>query len=155
MEDKKLKIRLTQVDGMQFNVEFGEGYAQLLMDEPEPIGTDKGPSAASVLSAAIGNCLTASLLFCLRKAHAEPRSIGAEVTTAIVRTEKGRMRIGESLVEITLDVPEEAGNRMGRCIDLFEDFCVVTESVRRGIDVAVVVKSPKGEIIYNSADEHQ
>jgi hypothetical protein len=28
---------------------------------------------------------------------------------------------------------------VGRCLDLFEDFCIVTESVRKGIDVQVKV----------------
>ncbi len=155
MEDKKIQVRMKQLDGMKFQVEFGGDYDNLVMDEPDPIGTDTGPNAARILSAAIGNCLTASLLFCLKKARAEPTSIGAEVTTSITRTEKGRMRVGGSRVEITLDVPEDAGNRMGRCIDMFEDFCIVTQSVRDGIDVEAVVKTPDGEIIYDSADVHE
>ncbi|MBU8935008.1 MAG: OsmC family protein [candidate division Zixibacteria bacterium] len=155
MEDKQVQIRLKHLEGLQFLVEFGGDDVELLMDEPEPIGSDKGPNAAKVLSAAIGNCLTASLLFCLRRAHAEPKSIEATVSTAITRTDKGRMRIGGSKVEITLDMPEDAANRMGRCMDLFEDFCIVTESVRKGIDVAAVVKSPDGDVIYDSTDNHR
>jgi len=40
------------------------------MDEPEPMGGNSGPNACKVLAATIGNCLTASLLFCLQKAMA-------------------------------------------------------------------------------------
>ena len=43
------------------------------MDEPEPMGENSGPNAGKVLAAAIGNCLTASLLFCLQKAMASSR----------------------------------------------------------------------------------
>jgi hypothetical protein len=32
---------------------------------------------------------------------------------------------------------------MRRCLELFEDFCVVTQSVRRGIDAEVAV-APRG-----------
>jgi hypothetical protein len=32
-------------------------------------------------------------------------------------------------------------NRLTRCEGLFEDFCIVTESLRRGIPVAVTVKT--------------
>jgi hypothetical protein len=37
--------------------------------------------------------------------------------------------------------PEVAGDRsrLGRCLKLLEDFCVVTDSVRRGLSVAVEV----------------
>ncbi|MCG6957330.1 MAG: hypothetical protein LJF04_15180 [Gemmatimonadetes bacterium] len=35
--------------------------------------------------------------------------------------------------------------RLARCMELFQDFCVVTESVRGGIDVAVEVE-PKGVV---------
>jgi hypothetical protein len=45
------------------------------------------------------------------------------------------------LLEPTVDgVPEE---RLDRCLGLFEDFCVVTQSVREGLDVQVEVK-PQG-----------
>jgi organic hydroperoxide reductase OsmC/OhrA len=31
-------------------------------------------------------------------------------------------------------------DRTTRCLDLFEDFCVVTQSVRKGIDIEVDVE---------------
>jgi len=31
--------------------------------------------------------------------------------------------------------------RMRRCIEMFEDFCIVTQSVRKGIDVKVAVET--------------
>jgi organic hydroperoxide reductase OsmC/OhrA len=62
----------------------------------------------------------------------------------MVRNDKGRMRIGSVKVVLhpTLDgVPPE---RMARCLELFEDFCVVTQSVREGIDVEVSVEAGTG-----------
>lgn len=58
-------------EGFRFEVNFGlEGVEPFYIDEPEPMGGNSGPNAGKVLAAAIGNCLTASLLFCLQKAMA-------------------------------------------------------------------------------------
>jgi organic hydroperoxide reductase OsmC/OhrA len=124
------------------------------MDEPEPLGHDAGPNATRVLSAAVGNCLSASLLFCMQKARAIPNDMKATVTSTIVRNDRGRFRVKKSRVDIQVDIPEEGRKGMGRCLDLFEDFCIVTASVRDGIDVEVVVKDGGGETVYDSNDRH-
>ncbi len=151
MEDKELVVTLEQLEGYQFKIDFGIG-PELLMDEPTPLGTDKGPNAARVLSAAIGNCLTASLLFCLQKARVDSRIIKSTVSTKITRNDKGRMRIGQSRVTIQaeIDQNENTTNRIGKCIELFEDFCIVTQSVRQGLDVKVDVIDQNGKSLYNS-----
>ena len=48
-------------------------------------------------------------------------------------------------MDVVLRPSLEGGDasRMSRCLDLFEDFCVVTQSVREGIDVRVAVE-PEG-----------
>ena len=38
-----------------------------------------------------------------------------------------------------------------RCLEQFEDFCVVTESVRRGIPVAVTVVDAVGKVVHEAA----
>ena len=43
-------------------------------------------------------------------------------------------------------VQPEAEPRMRRCLELFEDFCVVTASVRDGIAVDVAVDTPAAEV---------
>jgi hypothetical protein len=34
---------------------------------------------------------------------------------------------------------------MGRCLEMFEDFCIVGQSVRQGIDVGVEVAAAHGQ----------
>ena len=76
------------------------------------------------------------------------------VATTITRNEQKRMRIGGSKVTINIDLDASEGpNRMQKCIELFEDFCVVTASVRNGIDVAVEVIDQNGEKLYDSTVE--
>ena len=48
--------------------------------------------------------------------------------------------IAELRVDLSPDVPEHERDRLSRCLDLFEDFCIVTQSVRDGIDVDVRVE---------------
>lgn len=127
-------------EGFRFEVDFGlEGVGPLYMDEPEPVGEGGGPNAGKVLAAAMGNCLTASLLFCLQKARAEVGNIETRVDGVMRRNDKGRWRIAEINVEISPEVGEEYGSQYERCLGLFEEFCVVSESIEQGIPINVQV----------------
>ena len=108
-------------------------------DEPAPLGSGSAPTAAEMLGAAVGDCLAASLAFCLRRARVDLAGLTAHVTTRVVRNARGRFRIESLDVELDPQVVDAAG-KLARCGDLFEDFCIVTESVRRGIPVNVSVK---------------
>jgi organic hydroperoxide reductase OsmC/OhrA len=92
------------------------------------------------LAAAVGNCLAASLQLCLTRAHADASGMTAKVEGTLFRNRDGRLRIDELRVLLEPSVPEDARGRAERCLELFEDFCVVTESVRKGIDVLVEVR---------------
>lgn len=111
----------------------------LLLDEPPPRGDGEGPNAARLLVAAVGNCLSASALFCLRKARVPVTGMRTGVRATLARNEVGRIRIAGIRVSIEADVPDEDQARSARCVDLFEDFCLVTESVRAGVPVDVEV----------------
>lgn len=108
-------------------------------DERPPLGEGHGPSPDALLGAATGSCLASSLLFCLEKAHIPVDTFGARVEVDKVRNERGRIRIGSIRVEIAAHVAEEHRERFERCRQLFEDYCIVTESIRHGIPVEVVV----------------
>ena len=127
-------------EGFRFKVDFGlEGVEPLYMDEPEPVGGDSGPNASKVLAAAMGNCLTASLLFCLQKARAKVGDVETKVDGVVRRNGKGRWRITEINVEISPEVGEEYDSQYKRCLGLFEEFCVVSKSVEQGIPINVKV----------------
>jgi organic hydroperoxide reductase OsmC/OhrA len=153
MEEKELSVNLELIKGYEFRVRFDEQMAELLMDEPPPLSGGIGPNASKVLAAAVGNCLSASLLFCLRKIRVEPKLLTTTVITKMTRNEKGRLRMGSSHVTITLGFDPESRSRLSRCLDLFEDYCVVTQSVRGGVGVSVEVQDEHGEVIYNSHDK--
>ena len=139
-----LDVTLELQDGYRFLVDFGDDrFPRLVMDEPTPLGEEAGPNAARVLAAAVGNCLSASALFCLHKAHVEVTALRTSVHVTQGRNEGGRLRITSIDVTLQLQVASADLPRIGRCLEIFEDFCVVTQSVRRGVDVRVVVQ-PSG-----------
>jgi organic hydroperoxide reductase OsmC/OhrA len=141
MEEKGFTLTLELEKGYEFRVDFHQpGVPSLLMDEPPPLGEDRGPNASRLLAAAVGNCLSASALFCLRKARIPVKGMRTTVQASFQRNPQGRLRIGGIEVKIYPEVAPEDRDRMGRCMELFEEFCVVTQSVRHGIDVKVDVQ---------------
>ncbi|MEE9470642.1 MAG: OsmC family protein [Gemmatimonadota bacterium] len=143
MDERGFELTMELQHGMQFLVDFGvQDLPPLLMDEPEPVGDDQGPNATRLLAAAVGNCLSASALFCFRKARVTVDGMRTEVRTRLVRNENGRVRVGAIEVDIHPEVSPEDWPRLRRCIDVFQDFCIVSQSVKQGIDISVEVKPP-------------
>ena len=118
--------------------------AALLLDEPPPMGGDHGPNAAAVLGAAVGDCLAASLAFCLQKSRVKMDHLEAEVVTHVGRNYQGKLRITGIDVKLAPEVDDADAGKLHRCERLFEDFCIVTESVRNGVPVNVSVTEPAG-----------
>jgi organic hydroperoxide reductase OsmC/OhrA len=141
MSDQTFSLTLTRREGFQFDVSFDHPeWAPVPLDEPAPLGEGAAPNASRMLGAAIGNCLAASLLFCLEKAHVPVGDVKARVEGSIERNESGRLRIAGVKVVLEPTVEGIPRSRLARCLSLFEDFCVVTQSVRQGIDVQVEVE---------------
>ena len=63
MSDKTIQIELVQQHDYRFDVHFGGHMPMVTTDEPAPLGTGLGPSPVQLLCAAVGNCLSDSLLF--------------------------------------------------------------------------------------------
>src|SRR5574342_353253 len=103
-EQLSFTIRFEQEEGYEFRVKFDwPNVPDLLVDEPAPLGASRGPNAARLVAAAIANCLSASLLFCMRdKFKQRPGRLRAEVTGQLTRSERGRLRIGSFDVLIRL-----------------------------------------------------
>ena len=153
-EEKSFAIELEQIEDFEFRVRFGEGLADLAMDEPAPLGRGTGPNASRLLVAAVGNCLTASLLFCARKTRTDLRGLRTETTGRLGRNEQGRWRLQD--IGVRIHAPTTAAEKprhMDRCLGLFEDYCVVTASVRRGIPVRVEVVGPDGESLFVGGED--
>jgi len=141
MLSEPVLTKLLFLDGYKFHVEFDtEGVPSLLVDEMKPIGEGVGPNPIRLLSTAVGHCLSSSLLFCLSKAKVKVKKLETAVKTNIERNVEGYLRITSLDVEIQLEVNEEDKSRVPRCLDIFENYCTVTQSVRKGIEVKVKIQ---------------
>jgi len=148
--DEKLTfgVELEQQEGFEFRVRFDwPQVPELVLDEPEPLGRRAGPNAARLVAAAVANCLSASLVFCLRtKFRQDPGPVRAMATGRLERNDKGRYRIAG--IDVVLSISEKFGDmpHQERCLEQFEDFCVVTQSIRAGIPVSVSVVDAEGKV---------
>jgi len=150
-EEGRFTIQLEQREGYQMNVAFDwKRAADLLMDEPPPLGETNGPNASRLLAAAVGNCLSASLLYCIGKEEPPDESLRTEVTCVMVRNETKRLRIGRMDVRLILAQTLLESKRFERCKTLFEDFCVVSASVRQGIPIGISVLDEAGNLLHQS-----
>lgn len=150
-EEGRFTIYLEQQKDYQINVRFDwENAADLLLDEPPPLGGASGPNAARLLAAAAANCLSASLLFCLAKEEPPANSLRTEATAIIVRTENKRLRVGGMEVRLIVNDELVGSKRFDRCKDLFEDFCMVSASIREGVPIQVSVEDEKGQVLHSS-----
>jgi organic hydroperoxide reductase OsmC/OhrA len=144
-------LELVQLADYEFKVKFDwPGVDELLLDEPAPLGGSKGPNAARLIAAGVANCLSASLVFCLQGKFKQPIGpLRTQVRGELVRNQKGRLRIGRLDVTIALAEDAAAVQHLQRCLEQFEDFCVVTESVRHGIPVGVKVIDVNGAAVFD------
>lgn len=143
----EVRITLTQQQGYAFTVDFGDELPELMTDEPEPVGEGRGPNPSALLLASVANCLAASLTFALRKFKNEPGPLRVEIVGRMARNETGRWRIPEARVDIHLAESGDRHTHLERALEQFEDFCIVTQSVREGIAVDVAVRDAEGEML--------
>ena len=145
MSESNVRITLRQQQDYQFQVDFGEGIPPLLADEPAPLGTGQGPSPVQLLAAAVGNCLSDSLLFALRKFKQTPEPLHCTVDAEIGRNEQKRLRVLKMTAALHLGVPASSLEHLDRVLDQFEAYCTVTQSVGQGISIEMQVCDSTGK----------
>ncbi len=104
-----------------------------------------GPNPSRMLAIAVLGCLSASFIFCLKKRDFKVDDFKAEAEVTIARNEKGFLRIQKIDVNIEPKIEDpETLKRAKQClksakdgVSFFEQYCLVTQSVRAGIEVNV------------------
>ena len=150
-EEQSLELSLDQTGDYEFRVRFdGTAIADLTVDETAPLGGNSGPNPSRMLTTAVAHCLSASLLFALRKFKNSPGHLATKARATLDRNEHGRWRIVRIEVDLHLADAAEALEHVDRALAQFEDFCIVTESVRQGVAVMVKVHDASGTLVHTS-----
>lgn len=149
-DDEKIRrADMERIEDFRFRIDFGDGMPELLADEPEPLGSGAGPNAGQLLAAAVGNCLSASLTLCLQKSRVDLRSMSTSATLRLARNDAGRLRVHDGEVTIRLEAAGDAP-KIQRCLGMFEDYCIVTATIRKAFPVAVRILDAAGSELYRS-----
>ena len=139
MSESTIHVQLKQKQDYQFDIHFGGAVPVVTGDEPAPLGAGQGPSPVQLLAAAVGNCLSDSLLFALRKFKQAPEPITCDVTAEVGRNAEGRMRVLGMKTVLTLGVPAASLEHLDRVLAQFESYCTVTQGVGQGIPISTEV----------------
>ena len=155
-DPQRIRLTLEQEDDYAFRILFDETtIADLMTDEPAPLGKGEGPNPTRLLAAAVANCLSASLLFALRKFKNTPGKLVTHATAELARNEQGRLRVEHIHADIRLAEAGAVHASLERILAQFENFCVVTESVRHGVDVSVSITDADGVQLHGTARAEQ
>ena len=149
MIEKTITVYLQQQSNYRFEINFDNKIPVLISDEPSPLGTGIGPSTVQLLCAAVGNCLSDSLLFAFRKFKQAPEPIHCEVQAFVARNAQGRVRVLKIDAKLKLGVTGKQLEQVERVLSQFEEFCTVTQSVGQGIPIHTRVMDVDGDILKN------
>lgn len=152
MAEGLFSIELRQQADYRFEAHFDDPAVPVLVtDEPAPLGHGAGPNPARLLGTAVANCLAASLLFAMRKFKNAPEPLRAVATVTVGRNAENRARITRIAVDLHLGAAAAGMTALDRVLGQFEDFCIVTQSVRAGIPVDVRVIDRDGAVLAPAA----
>jgi uncharacterized OsmC-like protein len=151
MSESRRSIRLVQQQDFRVAIEWDPSHPPLTGDEPPPMGTGAGPSPSQLLLAAVGSCMTDSLLFAMRKFKLEAEPLSAQVTGEVGRNAEGRQRVLSIEVALQLGALPADAPKLERALAQFEDFCTVGRSVAQGIATRVSVRGPDGTVLHGEA----
>lgn len=121
---------------------------EIKFDEPEDLpagaGDDEHPSPVDYMFASLIGCQISVLNQALHKARIEDFTIEAEAKISPDAMEADEVpdempphtanRIQRIEIDLSIEVPEEFESRAQRCLDVYDQGCVVGQSFRAGID---------------------
>ncbi len=141
-EGMKTKVGLSLEQEMIFSCDLGDMKVKdCYVDDTNKDEVDMlGPNPTRMLGLALLGCLSASFIFCLKKRNLTLDDLKAEAELTIARNKKGFWRVKKIDVDLDIIISDpDARKRADQCRKMFEEYCVVTQAVREGIDVEVNV----------------
>lgn len=139
-EGMKPKVGITLEKEMIFKCDLGDlNVKDCYIDDTHKNEADMlGPNPSRLLGLALLGCLSASFIFCLKKKNLTLDDLNATAELTIARNKMGFWRVMKVDVDINMEISDPAiRKRADQCKKMFEQYCVVTQAVREGINVEV------------------
>ncbi|MFW9998677.1 MAG: OsmC family protein [Candidatus Hodarchaeota archaeon] len=134
------KVSLKKEEEMIYRCDLGGIKMQsLYIDESRKNIKEKiGPSPAKLLALSILSCLSLSFEFCLQKTGFILSDLNGSAEVIIARNDKDFWRIKKIDVNIEPIIKNpEMRKRADQCQRFFEQYCIISESLRKGIEINV------------------
>lgn len=144
---EQIVMTISQTSDYKFEVDFGAAFNPIMADLPPPLGEGSAPSPEHLLLAAVANCLSASLLFALRKFKQNATNIKTTISCTVDRNENKRMRVTQITATINLGKQAAEFENLDRILAQFEEFCTVSQSVQAGIPIQTSVLDSDGVVL--------
>ncbi len=141
-ERTETKVSVSWNRDLIFTVKFdGLGVPDVCVDETnKDEAAMLGVTPTRLLASAVATCLSSSFLFCMSKRSVPIDGFSATARATTARDADGRLRVQEIAVDLRPETTDPTAlKRLAECKKVFEKFCTVTESVRKGIKVVVNV----------------
>ncbi len=134
------EVGINSEEEMIFRCNLGQiRMNDLFIDEQHRKPTDKiGPNPSKLLALSVLGCLAASFTFCLQKRNFSLSNIEGKAVITSIRNDKGFWRLKKIDIKLIpkIDNPK-IRKGADQCRKFFEQFCIISESVREGIEINV------------------
>jgi uncharacterized OsmC-like protein len=125
-------------ENMIFKCDFGQTMMNnLFIDEQHKNPKEKiGPNPSKLLALSVLSCLASSYAFCLQKRDFELSDLEGKAVITSKRNKNGLWRLKKIDIKLIpkIDNPKMR-KRATLCKKIFEQFCIISESLREGIEI--------------------
>lgn len=137
-----MKIKVNWINDFGFTAEVRH-FKDILIDEPRSFkGSDRGPSPVEYILIGIGSCLGASFIHCCNINNFEIQKLNIVVDGKLThRKPYNHLELVNVKVELNIIHSEGKKNKkFEKCIEIFREYCVVSNSLIRGLPINVNIK---------------
>ena len=141
--EARVKVGLKLQENMLFKCELGNVKMQdLYIDERNKKKTEKiGPSPIKLLALSVLGCLAVCFEFCLQKKGFTLSDLDGRAEVTFTRKDKEFWRIRKIDIDLLPKIDNtEMRKSVAQCKNLFEQHCIISESLRKGMEINVNLK---------------
>ncbi|MFX1379979.1 MAG: OsmC family protein [Promethearchaeota archaeon] len=137
-DEYKSEVGISLEEEMIFKCDLGQiKMDDLFIDDRHKKSIDKiGPNPSRLLALSVLGCMGASFAFCLQKKNFSLSDFEGKAFITSKRNEQGFWRIKKIDIHLNPKIEnQEMRKRADQCQKFFEQFCIISESLREGIEI--------------------